>query len=74
MRTRARRCYDDVARAVADPAQDFKDITASLPPARPVGRSAPLQNAAVAVTTEQRPRRCAGVECLKTFSSLGVGY
>lgn len=72
-RERARRCYEDVKRAVADPTQDFTDVTASLPPVRPVGRSASLR-ASGAVLSGERQARCAGVECLKLFSSLGVGY
>jgi hypothetical protein len=73
LRQRARRCYGDVARAVADPAQDFRDVTASLPPARAVGRSAP-PTISGALAAEDRPARCAGVACLKRFTSLGVGY
>jgi hypothetical protein len=73
LRERARRCYGDVARAVRDPAQDFSDVTASLPPVRPVGRSAPLRTSG-ALAAEDRPARCAGVACLQLFTSLGVGY
>jgi hypothetical protein len=65
LKVRAARCYRNVARAKADPNVDFRDVTASLPPAR---------SAEVATPASNRMNRCVGIACIQRFPTLGISY
>ena len=65
LKARAARCYRNVARAKADPNVDFRDVTASLPPAR---------SAEVATPASSRMNRCVGIACIQRFPTLGISY
>jgi hypothetical protein len=66
LKARAARCHQNVARAKADPTIDFREVTASLPPAR-----------SAEVAPQAAPagmNRCVGVSCIARFPMIGVGY
>ena len=65
LKARAARCYRNVASAKADPNVDFRDVTASLPPAR---------SAEVATPAPASMNRCVGIACVQRFPTLGISY
>ena len=49
------------------------DVTGSLPGQRVVTRARPVA-AATAAAAAPAPKRCSGIQCIRMFGSLGVGY